>query len=98
LIDHLSRQNPVAALLSPLLDASATPVVISTVVVAELVVRPARDGNGARVNEILTRLRSLPRLSIVDFDQRHAIETATVRARTGLMFPDAAIVATARLA
>lgn len=98
MIDYVARQDPAAALLSPLLDASPTPVIISTVVVAELIVRPTRDGDGARVSEILARLRSRPRLSIIDFDQRHAIETATVRAQTGLKFPDAAIIATARLA
>lgn len=87
-----------ADLLTPLLDSPSTPVVVSTVALAELIVRPIRDGDAARVGLILSRLRSLPHLSIVDFDQRHAIETATVRARTGLKLPDAASVATARLA
>ncbi len=34
----------------------------------------------------------------MDLDQKHAIETAYVRAATGLKLPDAAIVATALLA
>jgi hypothetical protein len=37
-------------------------------------------------------------LRCADFDQTHAIETAFVRAETRLKLPDAAIVATARLA
>lgn len=98
LIDYVSRNEPVASLLDPLLDSSPTPVVVSTVVVTELIVRPVRDGNTVRIDDILRRLRSIPHFSIVDFDQRHGIETATVRAQTGLKFPDAAIIATARLA
>ena len=37
-------------------------------------------------------------MTIIDLDQRHAIEAAYVRAATGLKLPDAAIIATARLA
>ena len=46
----------------------------------------------------LRDLRAIPRLLIINFGQEHALEAAFVRARTGLKFPDAAIVATARLA
>jgi PIN domain nuclease of toxin-antitoxin system len=46
----------------------------------------------------LNDLAKLAPVTIVDLDQRHAIETAYVRAATGLKLPDAAIIATARLA
>jgi len=76
-------------------DVSLT-VVISTVTVAEIAVRPARvsweEARGA-----VKRVLELPSLSIQPLDVRTALETALVRARSGLLLPDAAVVATARL-
>ncbi len=73
-------------------------MVISTITLAEAVTRPARDGNADRVNAIHRGLLTLPRMHIIELDQRHAIETAYVRGQTGLKLPDACVIATARLA
>ena len=73
-------------------------MVISAITLAEVVTRLAMQGDRARVNAVRTALAGLPSLSIIDFDQQHPVETAYVRAQTGLKLPDAAIVATARLA
>jgi len=73
-------------------------VIISTVTVSECAVRPAMTGEAAVVEAIVARPCALPKFTIVDFDQRHAVAAAFVRAATGLKLPDAAIVATARLA
>lgn len=61
-------------------------------------VRPATSGEQALIGRTWRDLQAIPGLSIVDFDQQHALEAAFVRAQTTLKFPDAAIVATARLA
>ncbi len=85
-------------LLAPLVQSPAVTIVLSTVTLAELVVRPARAGDFARVRALHAALRGLPAVALVDFDQAHALEAAAVRAETNLRLPDAAIVATARLA
>lgn len=69
-----------------------------TVSLAEAMVRPASSSDRGIVDQALQNLPAIPRLSVLDFDQTHALEAAHVRAQTGLKLPDAAIVATARLA
>ena len=98
LIDYVALQEPVATLLRPLLEAPDVPVVISAISLAEVVGRPAMAGDTARVAAIHQALLALTGLTIVDFDQRHAVEAALVRGLTGLRLPDAAVIATARMA
>ena len=98
LIDFVAGAEPLTSVLRPLLYHPAVPVVVSTVALAELLARPATAGDHARVAAIHATVRSVPGLKIVDLDQQHALETAFARAQTGLKLPDAAIVATARLA
>lgn len=98
LIDYIARNEPVTALLAPLMRDPRVPVVLSVVTLTEVVTRAASDGDGVRVEAIHRALLGTPGLRIVDLDQDHALATARVRAETGLKLPDAAIVATARLA
>ncbi len=98
LIDYLARQRPVTDLLDPLLLDPAVPVVISTITLVEVLGRPALAGDTAVIGAIRRALLALPAFRIVDLDQAHAVETALVRAGTGLKLTDAAIIATARLA
>jgi PIN domain nuclease of toxin-antitoxin system len=87
-----------AALLRSLLLHPDLAIVISTITLAEVTARPAREGDIKRVTSVHRSLRALPRMRIIDYDQQHAIATAYVRGQTQLKLPDAAIVATARLA
>jgi PIN domain nuclease of toxin-antitoxin system len=98
IIAVIAAKRPVTDVLRPLLRHPDLSVVISTISLAEAVVRPARDGDANRVTAIHRGLLTLPRMQIIDLDQRHAIEAAYVRAQTGLKLPDASVVATARLA
>ena len=98
LIDYFAGNEPIASLIDPLLQNPDVPVVVSTVTSAELVTRPAMQGDHARVWTIRSALLALPRLVLVDVNEPHAIAVAQVRADTGLKLPDAAVVATARLA
>jgi predicted nucleic acid-binding protein len=98
LIDYVALQEPVATLLRPLLETADVPVVISAISLAEVVIRPAMAADHARVAAIHRALIAVPSLTIVEFDPRHAIEAALVRGLTGLRLPDAAVIATARLA
>jgi len=98
LIDFLAGQQPTAGLVRPLLDDPSLQVVLSTVTLAEAVGRSAARQGRAGATTVRTALLALPGLTFVGFDDAHAIEAALVRAETGLKLPDAAIVATARLA
>lgn len=98
LIDYFAGNDPIASLLRPLLKAPEVAVVVSTISLAELITRPAMANEQHRVDAIHAALLALPGSRIVGLDERHALETAFVRAETGLKLPDAAIVATARLA
>jgi len=97
-----------SAMLSLLLDEPAAPAVaalfgdpritllISTITLAEVGVRPAReqrDGAAMAVERVL----SLPGLRVRTLDEVVAIETAVVRAQTRLRLPDAIVIATARV-
>lgn len=98
LVDYFARNDPIASLLRPLLLAPEVAVAVSMISLTELVTRPAMSDDRHRVDATRAALLALPGLRLVDLDQRHAVETAYVRGATGLKLPDAAIVATARLA
>lgn len=98
LIDYIADEQPTTALLEQLLLNADVPIVISTITLAEVVARPAALGDEPRVRAIHGAFLQTSRLRIVDFGDEHAPETVRVRAETGPRLPDAAIVATARLA
>ena len=98
LISFLYNELPIAALIDSILSHPDAPKIISTISRAEMTTRLAIAGDHQAIAAIQRDFNEIPNLSIVDFDQRHAIEAAYVRAATGLRLPDAAIVATARLA
>jgi len=98
LIDFLSNKEPVADLIDSILSHSQAAKVLSTISLAEMTTRLARAGDDEGIVAVRRDFAALPGLRFVDFDQRHAIEAAYVRAATGLKLPDAAIIATARLA
>jgi PIN domain nuclease of toxin-antitoxin system len=97
-IAYVTNAEPVAQLVARIIDDPIVLVVLSTVTLIEAVTRPAMQANRRRVDAIHAGLAGAPNLRIISLDQAHAIETAFVRAETGLRLPDAAIVATARLA
>jgi len=98
MIAYISLEQPVAALLGRLIDDRRLAKIVSTITLAEVLTRPEARGDASLVAEIRDAFGRVPNFRIVDFDQDHAAATAAVRAQTGLKLPDAAIVATARLA
>lgn len=98
LIDYVTRLQPITTLLDIVLQNRTPLVIISTITLTEAVTRPAISGDLARVNQIVAGLLALPGFDIIDVDRAHAIEAAVVRGQTNLKLPDAAIIATARLA
>lgn len=97
LIDYIGNQEPTASLIEPVLMEPRVRIVISTISLAESVVRAARLGDPIRIARMHQAILALPGMDVVDFDQEHAIEAAGIRVRTELKLPDAAIVATALL-
>jgi PIN domain nuclease of toxin-antitoxin system len=97
-IGYVTTTERVAPLVARFIEDPDILVVISTITLAEVVTRPAMRRDTQRVEAIHAALQTFPALQIINFDQSHAVETAIVRAGTGLKLPDAAIVATARLA
>jgi uncharacterized protein len=97
-IAYVTGEEPIASLVSPLLEDGDLDIVVSAITLSEAVTRPARAGDRRRVNTVAAALAALPRFRLVDFDRPHALEAAFVRGQTDLKLPDAAIVATARLA
>src|SRR5262249_26118643 len=97
-IAYVTAEEPVVSLIAPLLEDIDLPIVVSTTSLTEIVARPARAGDAMRVNAVAAALTALPRFQFVDFDRCHALDAAFVRGQTDLNLPDAAIIATARLA
>ena len=97
LIGYVEDREPIASLLARIVDDPNVPIVISTVSIAELLTLPARSADRKVLDTLLFAIASLPGMTVHSIDERTALETALVRAQTGLKLPDAAIVATARL-
>lgn len=97
LISYLANEEPVALLVGQLMKSRAA-LVFPAVVVSEALVRTAATYGRVMVGSIVQSLQERPNMSIIPFGIPQLIETAIVRAETRLKFPDAAIVATARLA
>lgn len=95
LIAYLSNE-PHARHVAPLVEDALLPLSISTVALAETVVRRALRGRDA-VERVVDAIRQIPGLILVPVEESVAIETAIVRAETKLQLPDAIVVATARL-
>lgn len=70
-------------------------LVISSVALAELLVRPYADGQPQRAQAVRRALETLPGLTVVDLTPAVADIAARVRAGTGLPLPDAVMLATA---
>lgn len=97
-IAYFTPNRPAGSLVAGIIEYHRFQIVVSSVTLAEVVARPAKQRDGRRINEVQSTLLDLSGLRLVVFDQPLAIETAFVRARTGPKLPDAAIVAPARLA
>jgi PIN domain nuclease of toxin-antitoxin system len=98
LLAYLQRDERHNRLVAQLLEHPHVPVVISTITLSEVLVRPARSGDELRVRRVQAGLARLPLLLIVPFGEDHAHQAAIVRAATNLKLPDAGIVATGLLA
>ena len=66
-------------------------VTVNTVTLAEVLVRPARDG---RERAMLARLDSLG-VAVTEMDPSAALRLARLRATTGLRLPDCCVLLTA---
>lgn len=95
LIAYLSNEAH-ARHVAPLIEDTLLPLMISTVSLAEAVVRRALRGREA-VELVVAAIRQVPGLALVAVDEMIALEAAVVRAETRLQLPDAIVVATARL-
>ncbi len=98
LIAYLRDEMPIANVVAQVIDDEDVHVVLSSVTFSEALLRTAALFGRERVELVVQSIRSLPSIEIVGFDDEHAIDAARVRAETRLKLPDAAIVATARVA
>ena len=78
-------------------QSERNPAWISSVTVAEVLVRPLREANRVPLDTVKTFLLEFPGLSIRSADFLVAAEAAAIRAHTGVAMPDALIAATATL-
>ena len=88
-------------LVGPLVrDLTATDVrlILSAIVISESLVRTARFVDRSFLESVAESLQANPRFNVVPFGVEQIVETALVRVETRLKFPDAAIIATARVA
>jgi hypothetical protein len=97
LILFLEDHEPYAQLLVPLLDAGGAEILISSVTVAEALVHPARLGAVTVLELARQAILKIPGAITIPLDNVSAVQTAIVRARTGLKLPDAAIIAAAQI-
>ena len=72
-------------------------VLISTISLAEALVVPARTLGPVEIDRARAEIMRIFGLIIIPLDEECAMQTAVIRARTGLKFPDSAIIATAHV-
>lgn len=76
------------------LSTGRNPAILSTLTVAELLVRPFRTGDAA-IGAVEGFLRFFGSIRLVDVTYAIAREAARIRATIGLSIPDAIVIATA---
>jgi predicted nucleic acid-binding protein len=98
ILAYLAGSEPVsvsaAILLDDLVRAGRNPATISTLTLAECLVRPFRI-SAAAAAAVHAAIAGLPNLAMADVTSSVGHEAARIRARTGLRLPDATILATA---
>ena len=82
-------------LTSAVLDDNDRRLVIDSLTVAELMVKPLRERTELEAVEMREAIEALPRVAILDVDISLAIAAAKIRAATGLKLPDAVHMAAA---
>lgn len=97
-IAYLRNEEPLAEVVAPIVESDVLSIIISSLTLSEALVRTAELFGRTRVELVVESVQRLEAVRIVPFDQELAIEAAIVRAETRLKLPDAAIVATARIA
>ena len=97
LIALLVNERPVGQLVAGLANSQAR-LALSAIVISEALVRTARLVDRSFLESIALSLQAQPAFHILPFGAEQVVETAIIRAETRLKFPDAAIVATARMA
>lgn len=78
-----------------LMERGLVMAIASTVVEAEVLVKPLRDRDMLALDRVVLFFRESPNLLIRDFDRSVARRAAQIRATSHLRLPDAMIVATA---
>lgn len=98
LIAYIEDREPAASLLAPIVEDPRVPISVSVVTLAEILTLPALHNDDLLMRSIRRAVLALPGIAIVEIDEETAVQTAIIRAKTGLKLPDAAIVACARIA
>ena len=75
--------------------ARTSAVVTSVLTMAEVLVKPLRDGSEQEASDLAEAVYAIPRLEVVNVDWRIAETAARIRGATNLKLPDAIHLATA---
>ena len=95
LLDNVQPYRELAGQVLHMMDRGLIVASISTIVEAEMLVRPIRDRNRRAQETIELFLRNSPNLVLRSVDRAVAKRAAEVRAASRLRLPDAIVVATA---
>jgi predicted nucleic acid-binding protein len=95
LLDNVQPYRELAGQVLQMMDRGLMVGCISTIVEAEMLVRPIRDRNRRAQETIELFLRNSPNLVLRGVDRAVAKRAAEVRAASRLRLPDAIVVATA---
>ncbi len=87
---------PLTTLILDLVEEGTLPALTTTLTIAELLTRPAQEGNRQAMRDYRLYLANFPNLRIIPLDISLAEKAALVRAETGLRLPDAIQIAAAR--
>jgi predicted nucleic acid-binding protein len=97
-IAYLGDEPPTASLVASIIDNGELQVIVPAIVLSEALVRVVAEYGQDGVERTLKSIDRILSVEIVGFDREQAIEAARIRAQTRLKLPDAAIIATARVA
>lgn len=97
LIAYLADEEPLASYVAELLESDVR-IMLSAIAASESLVRTVETYGRDFADSIVASLQESGEIHLVPFGKSQLIETAIIRSETRLKLPDAAIVATARVA
>ncbi len=88
-VERIEEFRPLIDELLPAIDRGSIRAVTTELTLAEVLVKPLRDGNEALARDYIAAIQPRPALRVIPVSRDILVAAARMRAATGLRLPDA---------